>query len=84
MPPSLIPKKFSFNTLKSRLKGLDIQWQKSRGSGSHGCFVGPDSSGKRQVYAIPKSQQREVRKPYLSGLQRRFSLTPSQLRSLFE
>jgi len=72
-----IPKSCPFRELANRLKSLSIYWEKGRGKGSHGCFVGPDANGKIQAYPIPKSNQKDVCRSYLKGLCQRFGIDTS-------
>jgi hypothetical protein len=73
------PKLYPFRELTKKLKAWNIEWDKAKGKGSHGGFVGPDKHGRIQAFPIPDSDQREVRKSYLKGLCRRFELTADDL-----
>jgi len=62
--------------LKKILKKFGIEWDASRGKGSHGVFVGLSHVTRiREVYPIPKSQQRQMSDAYLRPLRRTFELT---------
>lgn len=65
-----------FRNLKRLLGEYGIEWDESRGKGSHGTFCGLTLvSRTRQVFPIPRNQQVEIRNPYLSALRRAFELT---------
>lgn len=71
-----IPKLFSIRELVKRAKKRGINWNKSRGKGGHGAFVGPDINGDIQTYPLPSAQsKKEVTSTYLKGFLRRFGLT---------
>ena len=74
-----IPKTFPFRTFKKLLKPHDILWSPSKGKGSHGGFVGFDKNGIKQVYTLPDSERREIRKIYIKGLLTRFGLSESDI-----
>ena len=70
-----IPKLFPVRELKKKAKKQGIIWDKSKGKGGHGAFVGPDTKGNIQVYPLPSSQhKKEVTSTYLRGFLRRFCL----------
>jgi len=81
-PKLNIPRSFPFKRLKRKLAKYNISWDQQRGKGSHGCFVGLDSKGKRQSYPIPYKQQKNINRNYLKALFNRFALTPEQIRDI--
>lgn len=70
----VIPNPYNFRQLKRKLVSLGICWSRKLGKGSHGAFTGPDRHGRTQAYTLPRDQQKQVDKPYLNGLRRRFEL----------
>ena len=78
----MIPKKVKFNQIRRRLKDYKIYWNSSRGKGSHGVFLGPDSEGQIQSYPIPRNQQREIERIYLTTLLKRFGINPDEFFSV--
>ncbi len=74
----MAPSKFTpFNTVAKVLSSYGIVWEKSRGKGSHGAFVGNDKDGNSQSFPLPRSQHKDVHKHYLKELCRRFQLDPN-------
>ena len=67
----------NFRRLKKKLADYGIQWDPSVGRGSHGAFVGLSRITKtREVYVLPKKQQRELHSKYLKRLRLAFELLP--------
>lgn len=65
-----------FRDLRRLLSSFGIEWDERRGKGSHGAFVGLTKNSRiRQVYTLPKDQQKKVSSVYLKPLRRTFELT---------
>ena len=65
-----------FRDLKKKLNGFGIKWDKARGKGSHGCFVGLALKSKiRRSFPIPHDQQKKTSNAYIKTLRRAFQLT---------
>ena len=79
----LIPDPYEFRLLKAKLSDLGIIWDRSRGKGSHGVFMGEDMSGRPQCFPIPRNQQKQVHKSVLNKLRRRFQLDGSRWDAFF-
>jgi len=66
-----------FRDLRKVLARYDIFWDKRKGKGSHGAFVGPSHKTRlKRAYTLPESQQKKTRQPYLDRLREQFELTP--------
>jgi len=72
-------KHISFPSLKRHLKQHEIYWEKRKGKGGHGAFVGPDQNKNKQAFSLPTSQHRQVQREYVSSLCRRFGLDINEL-----
>ncbi len=79
----VIPRKISHSSLKRHLRKVGIEWQRGKGKGSHGSFVGFDAKGKKQSFTIPISNGKEVWRTYLKGLIHRFGFTDKQIAEIF-
>ncbi len=65
-----------FRRLRQILSNFGIEWDKSRGRGSHGVFRGQTHSSRlNKVYPIPKEQQKDTSQVYIKPLRRTFELT---------
>jgi len=79
----IIPNPYPFLRLRKKLRSINIIWHPEIGKGSHGAFVGDDLRGEKQVYVLPRHQQKDVSADYLKVLRRRFLLTGEEWDKFF-